>query len=137
VLLANEFKSRNHFRNAADVYLDYLKLVDIFHKNYSAFLDDSVQKANKSEAANYKENISKLDSEIAALTIRNEKVSGLRSKYFTIGGIATAVILLIFGVIFLSRNKSIRETNQNIATRNQSIKDLFRDVINSGMLSGA
>jgi len=137
VLLANEFKSRNHFRNAADVYLDYLKIVDVYHDKYSKFLVDSVQKANKAETSEFKNKISGLDSEISSLTTRNEKVSGLRSKYFTLGGIATAIILLIFGVIFMSRNKSIKETNQKIDASNHSIREHFKDVVHARMLAGA
>lgn len=135
--LAQGFKSGNHFRNAADVYKTYLAVNEKYLRNYHAFLIDSLKKANDRLAVEESGKIASLDASIAELNQTKEAVGGLKQKYYSIGGFAALAIVLVFAIIFLSKNRSISKTQSDLNANQLRLTALHKELIGARMKTGA
>jgi hypothetical protein len=135
--LAQGFKSGNHFRNAADVYKTYLAVNEKYLRNYHAFLIDSLKKANDRLAIEESAKIDALDASIKELNQTKEAVGGLKQKYYSIGGFAALAIVLVFAIIFLSRNRAISKTQSDLKANQLRLTSLHKELIDARMKTGA
>ena len=135
--LAQSFKSSNHFRNAADVYKSYLEINEKYLKNQNNYLVDSLKIAFQQTTAKEQQQISELDATISDLTKTKDAVGGLKQKYYSIGTIAAIGIVVLFLVIFISRNRAIRLTRKSLETNQSRMKALNGAVSEASMLSGS
>ncbi|HMT28544.1 MAG TPA: hypothetical protein PKD91_04620 [Bacteroidia bacterium] len=137
VMLSAAFKARSHFRNAADVYYDYLKLNESYLKNYNNFSRDSIiashQKIKNAEASR----INELDNEINQLNKTRDAVAGLKSKYYSAGTIATIGILVLFLIIFITRNRAIRLTQNKLIANREKVLSVYKQVLDAKILKGS
>ena len=135
--LAQGFKSGNHFRNAADVYKTYLTVNEKYLRNYHVFLIDSLKKVNDRVALEETNKIASLNASIAELNQTKEAVGGLKQKYYSIGGFAAMAIVLVFAVIFLSRNRAISKTQAELNANQLRLTTLHKELIGARMKTGA
>lgn len=135
--LAQGFKSGNHFRNAADVYKTYLAVNEKYLRNYHVFLIDSLKKANDRMALEETNKIASLDASIAELSQTKEAVGGLKQKYYSIGGFAALAIILVFAVIFLSRNRAISKAQSDLKANQSRLTSLHKELVDARMKTGA
>jgi hypothetical protein len=135
--LANAFKLRNHFRNAVDIYFDYLKLKEDYRKRYIGFVADSLRKVNLTLATLENDKIRSLDKEIATLNKQLVVVTGMKRKYFKNGGIAAVIILILAGMIFINRNNAINASLKQLGTNHLKLQTLYKSAGYSRMLVGS
>ena len=135
--LAQSFKSSNHFRNAADVYKTYLDINEKYLKNLNNYLVDSLNIAFRQTTTKEQRQISDLDATIAELTQTKLAVGGLKQKYYSIGTIAAIAIIVLFLIIFISRNRAIRLTRKSLDENKSRMKSLNSAVSEASMLSGS
>lgn len=135
--LAQSFKSSNHFRNAADVYKNYLDINEQYLKNQNAYLVDSLKLAFQQTTTKEQQQISELDGTIRELTQTKEAVGGLKQKYYSIGTIAAIGIVVLFLVIFISRNRAIRLTRKGLSENQNRMIALNSAVSEATMVTGS
>jgi hypothetical protein len=114
ILLSEEFKIRSHYRNAADVYKEYLDYNNSYLESYNAYARDSLLAVHKKIVSEENATISELDAEIASLTKTREAVSGLKAKYYSFGSFGAIAIIVLTVIIFISRNKAIKNAEAQI-----------------------
>jgi hypothetical protein len=135
-ILTDAFKAWSHYRNAADVYFDYLKLQEKYQNDYLIFLRDSLQRQNQAIETSENQRIKRLDSELETLRKEQGIVAGMKQKYYTFGGIALAVILVLFLFLFSSRNKAIRSSRAQLDENRKKILELYLKAAETSMLKG-
>jgi hypothetical protein len=135
-MLSDEFKERNHFRNAADVYKDYLDYNNNYLISYNVFAKDSLLAVHKKIEESELDAISALDTEIAGLTNTRAAVSGLKKKYYSFGGFGAVGIIVLTVVISLSRNRAIQNAQTQINANRENLRSLNSSTINAGMTEG-
>ncbi len=136
LVLTESFRNWSHYRNAADVYFDYLNLQEKYRKDYLIFLKDSLQKQNMIIESTENDRIQKLDSELETLRKEQGIVAGMKQKYYTFGGIALVIILALFFYLFSSRNKAIRNSKTNLDSNRKRMLELYRLSAETSMLKG-
>ncbi|MDQ3050915.1 MAG: hypothetical protein M3Q95_08535 [Bacteroidota bacterium] len=134
--LAYEFKIRSHFRNAADVYEEYLDYQSNYLVSYNAFVKDSLKAVHIKVAADELTTIKKLDEEIVALTNTRAAVSGLKQRYYSFGGFGAAAVLILTVLILLSRNRAISQAESQIAANRDQLKSLNKNTTEAAMAEG-
>ncbi len=134
--LAYEFKIRSHFRNAADVYQEYLDYQSNYLVSYNAYAKDSLMAVHKKVAEDELATIKKLDVEIAALTKTRAAVSGLKQRYYSFGGFGAAAVIVLTVLIFMSRNKAIGQAESQIAINRDQLKSLNKNTTEAAMVEG-
>jgi len=135
-LLSDEFKMRSHFKNAADVYKEYLDYNNNYLVSYNAFATDSLKAVHKNISEKETSEISSLGAEITSLTDKRAAVSGLKAKYYsagTIGAIAVVVLTLIIG---LSRIRAIKQAETSIESNREKLVQMNRTATDAGMKEG-
>ncbi len=135
-LLSDEFKIRNHFRDAADVYKDYLDYNNNYLIAYNTYAKDSLLEVHKKIEESELASISTLDTEIKGLTDTRAAVSGLRKKYYSFGGFGAVGVIVLTLVISLSRNRAIQHAQTQINANRESLKSLNKTTTNAGMTEG-
>jgi hypothetical protein len=134
--LAESFRLYNHYRNAAEVYRNYLSLNEVYLENYNKFLQDSLKAAHMQlEEADVKK-ISVLDAEIAQLKKTRDAVTGLKQKYYYFGTIGTVALIIIFLFIFITRNRAIRLTTNKLNDNRNKMQQLQKEFIQSQLMTG-
>lgn len=137
IMLSAAFKSKSHFKNAADVYKDYLRLNEKYLKNYNDFCRDSILASHQQIKNSEVSRINELDVEIAQLNKTRDAVSGLKSKYYSAGGFATLAIIVLFLIIFITRNRAIRSTQINLTANHDKLLSTNTEVLNIKMKKGS
>jgi hypothetical protein len=136
-MLSAAFKSKSHFKNAADVYKDYLTHQEKYLNNLSVFIQDSIKasqnKLNQQEIAK----LNSLEAEIQQLNNTRDAVAGLKSKYYSFGTIAAIAIVVIFLIIFITRNRAIRLTTNQLKLNQSKLLETNPDVLKAKMLKGS
>lgn len=135
-VLTESFRNWSHYRNAADVYFDYLKLQKNYRNDYLIYLKDSLQKQNAIIESTENNRIQQLDSELKTLRKEQGIVAGMKQKYYTFGGIALAVMLALFLFLFNSRNRAIRNSRTQLEANREKILELYRKAADTSMLKG-
>ncbi len=135
-LLAESFSERSHYRNAADVYKEYLDYKNQYLYRYNAFAKDSLIAMHKTVEQKELSTIASLESEIAALSKTRAAVSGLKSKYYSIGGFGAAGLIVLTLIIALSRNRAISAAEKQISSNREKIVSLNRQSAQSKMSEG-
>jgi hypothetical protein len=135
--LAEEFKSYNHFRNAIDVYNDYLNLRDTFHHRYRTFIVDSVQNASASLITQLENKKQLLNNEIASLERKKVKIESLQSAYrgYSIAG---TILLLIIGLIIgMRQRKTLVDLRTAGSELEEKTKLIYRRAVEVRIMQGA
>lgn len=135
-LLTDEFKFRSHFRNAVDVYQEYLDYNNKYLINYNAFAKDSLVAFHKNISQTELSEISALDEEISKLTNTRAAVSGLKAKYYSFGGFGAAAVIVLTLIICLSRNRAINQAESQINNNRERLKSLIQPAADAGMTAG-
>lgn len=135
-ILTESFSNWSHYRNAADVYFDYLKLQKNYRNDYLTFLKDSLQKQNVVIESTENNRIQQLDSELKELRKEQGIVAGMKQTYYTFGGIALAVILALFLFLFNARNRAIRKSRVQLEANRKKMLELYRNAAETSMLRG-
>lgn len=134
--LSSAFADRNHFRNAADVWFDYLAIQKAMVGEYDTYLRDSVAYNYGKIASSERSQLEKLNSELKKLKEQQEVIAGIRNKYYTFGGIAIGIILLVFGYLLFQQISNIREIHRQLVENKQTLQRLYRSSIESRMTGG-
>lgn len=137
IMLSAAFKSKNHFKNAADVYKDYLSNQETYLNNYNVYLQDSIKAAHKKISEKELAQIAQLDSEIIQLKKTREDVAGLKSKYYSLGSMAAIAIVVLFLIIFITRNRAIRLTTNQLNTNRSKLLEMNNVLLESKMRRGS
>lgn len=135
--LAEVFKYRRHYKNASDVYNDYLDYHNNYLVRYNNFAKDSLKAVHKNIAESEIAEIAKLDAQINMLTKSRVAVVGLKQQYYSFGmygGIAVIVLTLI---ILFSRNRAITRAEMQISGNREKLKSVNRNITSAGMVKGA
>lgn len=135
-LLAESFSERSHYRNAADVYKEFLDYKNQYLYRYNAYVKDSLVAVHKKIEQEETATISSLDTEITGLTKTRSAVSGLKNKYYSIGGFGAAGVILLTIIIALSRNRAIAEAEKHISANREKLISLNRKTAQSRMSEG-
>ena len=135
--LSDEFKMRSHFRNAADVYKDYLDYNNNYLVSYNQFAKDSLNAVHKSIAGKESATISALDAEITDLTNRRAAVSGLKNKYYSFGGFGAIAVVVLTITIAISRNRAISQAEIQINSNQEKLRTMNKQVTLSGIKEGS
>ena|SRR5688572_3971118 len=136
-LLSDEFKMRSHFKNAADVYKEYLDFNANYLTRYNAFAKDSLIAAQNKIASAESDSIMALDAEILSLNNRREAVSGLKAKYYTFGSIGSIGLIVVTIIIGLSKIRSIKQAGEHIASNQDKLHKFNPQSAEAGMLIGS
>lgn len=134
--LSSAFANRNHFRNAADVWFDYLTIQKAFVGEYEAYLRDSVAQNYGYIASSERSQLEKLDSELRKLKEQQEVIAGIRNKYYSFGGIALGIILLVFGYLLFQQINNIRDIRRQLIENRQKLQSLYRESVEARMTGG-
>lgn len=134
--LSSAFAIRNHYRNAADVWFDYLTIQGAFEREYESYLKDSVAKTYSKISSEETAHLDKLQLELKKLRDQQDVISGIRNKYFTFGGIALGILLIIFGYMLYHQISRIREARRRLNENRQQLLQLFRESVESRMTEG-
>ena len=137
VMLSSAFKSKNHFRNAADVYKDYLELNKKYLINYNTFIKDSILASQQNIKSAETSKINELNAEINSLNGTRLAVEGLKSKYYSTGIIATIAIIVVFLLIFITRNRVIRLTQNQLNANREKLLIMNKSVLDAKLLKGS
>jgi len=136
LLLTDEFKFRSHYRNAVDVYQEYLDYNNKYLISYNAFAKDSLIAFHKNVSQTELSEINTLDGEIAKLTNTRAAVSGLKAKYYSFGGFGAAGVIVLTLIICLSRNRAINQAESQINSNRERLKSLIKPGTDAGMTAG-
>ena len=137
IQLSDAFKNYNHYRNAADVFRERLDFNNSYLTRYNAFAKDSLISLHKSITASETDRIASLDTEIKNLNASREAVSGLKQRYYTLGGLAAAGTLVLFVLITLAKNRSIKIAEEQIEANRQKLLSNIKQVTSAGMITGS
>lgn len=137
VMLSSAFKSKNHFKNAADVYKDYLDLNKKYLINYNTYIKDSILASQQKIKSAETSKINELNAEINSLNTTRLAVEGLKSKYYSTGTIATIAILVVFLLIFITRNRAIRLTQNQLNANREKLLAMNKSVLDAKLLKGS
>ena len=135
--LSDEFKIRSHFKNAADVYKEYLDYNAGYLTRYNAFAKDSLIASQNKIASAETDSIVALDAEILSLNNRREAVSGLKAKYYTFGSIGSIALIVITIIIGLSKIRSIKQAGEHIASNQEKLHKFNPQSAEASMLIGS
>ncbi len=135
--LSDEFKMRSHFRNAADVYKEYLDYNNNYLVSYNQFAKDSLNAVHRNIVEKETATISSLDAEITDLTNRRAAVSGLKNKYYSFGGFGAIAVVVLTITIAFSRNRAINQAASQINSNREQLKVLNKKVTNAGIKEGS
>lgn len=137
VMLSSAFKAKNHFRNAADVYKDYLELNKKYLINYNAYIKDSILASQQKIQSAEVSKISQLNAEINSLNATRLAVDGLKSKYYSTGTIAAIAVIVVFLLIFITRNRAIRITQNQLNSNREQLLGMNKSVLDAKLLKGS
>ncbi len=137
IQLSDAFKNFNHYRNAADVFKERLDFNNRYLRKYNAFAKDSLISLHKHITTSETDKISNLDTEIKNLNATRAAVSGLKQRYYTLGGITAAGTLVLFVLIALAKNRAIKEAEFQIAANREKLLKNIKQVTGAGMVSGS
>ncbi len=137
VMLSSAFKAKNHFKNAADVYKDYLDLNKKYLINYNTFIKDSILASQQKIKSIETSKINTLNAEIQSLNATRLAVEGLKTKYYSTGTIAAIAIIVVFLLIFITRNRAIRLTQNQLNANREKLLPLNTGVLDAKFLKGS